>query len=299
MKVLVTGGNGFVGSNLVDRLINLGHEVVVIDNLSADTHEQFYYNDRAVYHRLDIADYESTRDLYQGVNVVFHCAAEARIQPSLINPIQVIKTNVLGTEVVLQCSREAGVDRVINSSTSSSYGLKNTPPLVETMITDCLTPYSVSKVAGEELCKLYTRLFGLKTVTLRYFNVYGYREPTKGSYATVVGLFLKQQKNNEPLSIVPDGQQRRDFTNIVDVVEANIAAMTTEHDHWGEAFNVGTGKNYSIKELADLISSNQMFVNPRKAESRETLADNTKMREVMKWIPTVDIKDYIKQQLNK
>lgn len=299
MKVLVTGGNGFVGSNLVDRLVELGHEVVVIDNLSADTHEQFYYNEQATYYNLDIADYENTKELYRDVHTVFHCAAEARIQPSLINPIQVVKTNVLGTEVVLQCSREAGVDRVIYSSTSSSYGLINTPPLKESMPTDCLTPYSVSKVAGEELCSLYTRLFGLKTVTLRYFNVYGYREPTKGTYATVVGLFLKQRANNLPLSIVPDGLQRRDFTNIHDVVSANILAMTTNHNQWGEVFNVGTGKNYSILELASMISNKQEFVADRRAETRETLADNSKIYNTMGWKPTVDIKDYIQQQLQK
>lgn len=297
MKILVTGGCGFIGSTLVDKLIELGHDVLVLDNMSSEFHENFYFNDKATYHRYDICDYQQTRPLYNNVDHVFHLAAESRIQPSILNPIQAVKTNVLGTQTVLQCSREAGVEKVMYSSTSSAYGLITTCPQKEDMPNDCLNPYSVSKVSGEELCKMYTRLFGLKTVIFRYFNVYGDREPTKGQYAPVVGLFLRQLKNNESLTIVPDGTQRRDFTHVDDVVQANILAMQVEHNAYGGIFNVGTGTNNSVLELAHMISRNQKFIEPRTGESYETLADNTKLKTTLGWNPTIKIQDYIRNKL--
>ena len=297
MKVLVTGGCGFIGSTLTDKLIEMGYDVTVLDNLSAECHDEFYFNEKAKYYHFDISDYEQTRPLYDNVDYVFHLAAESRIQPTINNPIQAVKTNVLGTETVLQCSREAGVKRVMYSSTSSAYGLKNSCPLKEDMPNDCLNPYSVSKVSGEELCKMYTKLFGLKTIIFRYFNVYGDREPTKGQYAPVVGLFLRQLKVQEKLTIVPDGTQRRDFTHVDDVVQANILAMQVDHEHYGEVFNVGTGTNNSVLELADMISKNQKFIEPRIGEAYETLADNTKLKTVLGWKPTIKIEDYIKDKL--
>lgn len=300
MKSLVTGGAGFIGSHIVDRLVKMGHEVIVIDNESAETHDQFYYNNQAKYFKLDISDYESTRALYNNVDYVFHCAAESRIQPSISNPLGTIKTNVLGTSVVLQASKEASVKKVINSSTSSSYGLKNTPPLREDMIEDCLTPYSVSKISAEKLCSLYTNLFGLKTVTLRYFNVYGPREPLRGHYAPVIGLFLKQFQSSLPLTIVSDGTQRRDFTYIDDVVEANILAMLVDdHTEYGTAFNVGTGRNYSILEIASMISDKIILIPPRKGEAYITLADNSKIKRVLGWEPKYYLEDYIKTRVSQ
>lgn len=299
MKIIVTGGCGFIGSTLTDKLIELGHDVSVIDNLTAIAHENFYFNEKAKYYKFDICDYESTRPLYENTDIVFHVAAESRIQPAINNPLLAIKTNVMGTGTVLQCSKEAQVKKVIYSSTSSTYGLKNIPPLNEKMPNDCLNPYSVSKAAGEDLCKIYTELFGLKTVTLRYFNVYGDREPVKGQYAPVVGLFLRQQKANEPLTIVPDGTQRRDFTHVNDVVNANILAMTVDHDHYGEVFNIGTGSNHSVLELANMISANQIFISPRAGESQVTLADITKAQTILGWKPAHTIEDYIKDKLKR
>lgn len=298
MKSLVTGGAGFIGSHIVDALLAKGHEVVVIDNETSTVHDHFYYNHKATYHKLDIADYEATRALYDGVDYVFHCAAESRIQPAILNPLLAIRTNTLGTGTVLQCSREAKVKKVMYSSTSSGYGLINEPPLEETMPDDCLNPYSVSKVSGEKLCSMYTKLFGVKTVIFRYFNVYGDREPLKGVYAPVVGLFLRQKKANEPLTIVPDGTQRRDFTHVVDVVNANLLAMEVDHDHYGEVFNVGTGTNHSVLELAAMISDNIVEIEPRIGEAYITLANNQKIRNVLGWAPTKQIGDYVKEKLN-
>jgi UDP-glucose 4-epimerase len=295
MLCLVTGGAGFIGSHVVDRLIDMGNEVVVIDNESSEVHEQFYHNEKAFYYKLDIADYEATRQLYNGVQYVFHLAAESRIQPAIENPLLAVRTNTLGTATVLQCSREAGVRRVIYSSTSSAYGRKNKPPLTEDMPDDCLNPYSVSKVSGEKLCKMYSDLFGLETVIFRYFNVYGEREPLKGPYAPVVGLFLRQKKSGQPLTIVGDGEQRRDFTHVEDVVNANISAMTALGGS-GHVFNIGTGRNHSVIELARLISDTVRFIPPRIGESRETLANTRKARDILNWRANRQIEDYIQEK---
>ena len=299
MKCLVTGGAGFIGSHIVDKLIEKGHEVVVVDNESSEVHDHFYFNDKATYHKLDIADYQATRSVYDGVDYVFHCAAESRIQPAILNPLLAIRTNTLGTGTVLQCSREASVKKIMYSSTSSGYGLVNEPPLEETMPDDCLNPYSVSKVSGEKLCKMYNDLFGVKTVIFRYFNVYGHREPLKGPYAPVVGLFLRQHRAGQPLTIVPDGTQRRDFTHVEDVVQANLLAMEVDHEHYGEVFNVGTGTNHSVLELAAMISDNTVEVEPRIGEAYITLANNQKIRDVLGWAPTKHIGDYVKEELNE
>ena len=297
MICVVTGGAGFIGSHIVDELIKRGHSVRVIDNESSEVHEQFYHNDRAQYYKVEVSDYKLTRNLFNEADYVFHLAAESRIQPTLINPLLAFQTNIMGTANVLQCSREAGVKKVIYSSTSSGYGLKNKAPLNEDMPDDCLNPYSVAKVTSERMCKIYYTIYGLKTVTFRYFNVYGDREPTRGQYAPVVGLFLKQKNAGQPLTIVPDGTQRRDFTHIKDVVSANILAMEKDHNNYGEVFNIGTGRNHSILELASMISDKTIMVEPRKAEAYITQADNTKAKTILGWNPTQNIEDYITEKL--
>lgn len=298
MKCLVTGGAGFIGSNLVDRLLELGHEVIVIDNEFSDAHDHFYWNDKAQNYKYDIANYEATRPLYEGVDYVFHLAAEARIQPAILNPIEAVRINTVGTCTVLQCSREAGVKRVMYSSTSSAYG-KNEPPNIETQYEDCLNPYSVSKVAGEKLCKMYTELYALPTVIFRYFNVYGERQPLRGQYAPVIGIFLRQKADGEPLTIVGDGNQRRDFTYVGDICQANILAATKEVDYeaYGQVYNVGTGTNHSINQVARMISNNTTNIVPRPGETRLSLANNQKIRKTFGWEPKMKLQDWIESQL--
>ena len=299
MKALVTGGAGFIGSNLVDKLLEEGYEVIVIDNEYSDAHDQFYWNDKAENYKYDIRDYENTRPLYDGVDYVFHIAAEARIQPAIENPIQAVSINSVGTCTVLQCAREAEVKRVMYSSTSSAYGLKNELPNIESQPDDCLNPYSISKTNGEKLCSMYTNLYGLETVIFRYFNVYGERQPLKGQYAPVVGIFLRQRAAGEPLTIVGDGEQRRDFTHIIDVVNANILAATSNgpKSFYGTVYNVGSGKNYSVNELAAMISDETVNIPPRPAESRFTLANNSKLSSTFGWKPTVKLENWVKEQL--
>lgn len=296
MKALVTGGAGFIGSNLVDKLIGMNWEVVVIDNESAECNEKFYWNEKADNHRLDICDYEFTRDLYNDVDYVFHLAAESRLQPAIKNPINAVTKNAVGTCTVLQCAREANVRKVIYSSTSSAYGL-NKYPNYETDPNDCLNPYSVSKVSGEELCKLYTSLYGLKTVIFRYFNVYGERSPTTGQYAPVIGIFLRQKNAGEPLTIVGDGEQRRDFVNVQDVVNANVMAAISNLDNesYGQVYNIGNGDNISILEVAKMISDNYIHITPRDGEAKTTLACIDKAKNTFCWEPRLNVRKWIEE----
>jgi UDP-glucose 4-epimerase len=204
-------------------------------------------------------------------------------------------TNFVGTCNVLQASKENRVKRVIYSSTSSAYGLDNVPPLREDMPKDCLTPYSVSKTGGEELCKVYYKIYGLETIILRYFNVYGDRQPIKGHYAPVIGLFLRQKKEGKPMTIVGDGLQKRDFTYIGDAVTANILASTTDNEGaFGEIFNIGTGNSYAILDVASMIGGEITHIAERLGEARDTEADNSKARDILGWEPTKSLQNYIK-----
>jgi UDP-glucose 4-epimerase len=297
MKTLVTGGAGFIGSHLVDTLIYLGHEVVCIDNESAESNEQFYWNSSAKNYKYDICNYEQIVDLFKDVEVVFHLASDARIQPAILNPKKSIDTNVLGTFNILQASRVNNVKRVVLSSTSSAYGKKNDLPNVETQKEDCLTPYSVAKVFGENLAKVYFNLYGLKTIALRYFNVYGERQPLKGQYAPVIGLFIKQNKEGKALTVVGNGLQKRDFTYVADAVSANIMAGMNDLDlsSFGQTYNVGYGKNYTIFDIAHMISDRIEYIPERPGEAKETLSNTEKIKSAFGWMPTVSLEEWIKE----
>ena len=298
MRSLVTGGAGFIGSNLVDGLLSLGHEVIVIDNEYSDAHDHFYWNDHTENYKYDIRDYEKTRPLYDGVDYVFHIAAEARIQPAILNPVEAVSINSVGTCTVLQCSREAGVKKLMYSSTSAGYGM-NSQPNVETQPDDCLNPYSISKVNGEKLCKMYTDLFDLDTVIFRYFNAYGERQPVRGQYAPVIGIFLRQLASGETLTIVGDGEQRRDFTYVKDIVNANIMAAVSNADKeaYGQVYNVGSGVNYSVNEVAAMISGDVKYIPPRLGEARISLANVDKIYKTFAWKPQQNLEEWVKKQI--
>ena len=293
---LVTGAAGFIGSNLVEHLLDQGHSVVCVDNESANN-EKFHWsheNGMVINVKVDITDYKGMKNIMSGVDYVFHLAAESRLQSAIMNPIEAVKKNCVGTTVMLQCAREAGVKRFVYSSTSSGYG-NNPYPNVETQPDDCLNPYSASKIAGEKFCKMYTELYGLETVILRYFNVFGRRSPSKGQYAPVIGIFQRQRDTGEPLTIVGDGAQRRDFVHVEDVARANYLAATMPlKGHAGEVFNVGTSNAYSIQQIADSISDNQVYIDKRSGEMETTFADITKIGDVLGWKPEIDVIDWIK-----
>ena len=295
---LVTGGAGFIGSNLVDYLLDQGHSVVCLDNGSADN-DKFHWpleNGQAINVKGDITDYKFMKNVFTGVDYVFHLAAESRLQPAIENPIRAVTKNCVGTTVMLQCAREAAVKRFIYSSTSSGYG-NNPYPNVETQPDDSLNPYSASKVAAEKFCKMYTDLYGLETVVLRYFNVFGERSPTRGQYAPVIGIFQRQRDAGQPLTIVGDGSQRRDFVYVKDVARANyLASIMPLKGCAGEVFNVGSGKCYTVQEIADAISDNQTYIPKRTGEMDTTFANIDKIGDVIGWKPEVDVIDWIHGQ---
>lgn len=298
MKSLVTGGAGFIGSNLVETLLGIGHTVVCVDNESSDAHDKPYWNNNSINIRGDIRDYTLMSSAMEGVDYVFHLAAEARIQPAIENPINAVSVNDLGTATVLQCARENQVKKFMFSSTSAAYG-RNDSPNVETQSPDPLNPYSVTKLNGENLCRMYTELFGLPTVIFRYFNVYGPRQPVRGQYAPVLGIFKRQKDAGEPLTIVGDGNQRRDFVHVEDVARANVMAALADpgQDAYGEVYNIGTGKNFSVNEIAEMFMHEKTYIDPRPGEARVSLANNQKMRNTFGWTPTHDLEKWISEQL--
>ena len=294
---IVTGGAGFIGSHIVEKLKRLDHMVVVIDNEYSDN-DKFHWRKDTLNVNIDITDYKALKKAFTGADYIFHCAAEARIGPAIENPVNALNINTLGTCNVLQCAREVGAKKVLYSSTSSGYGL-NEAPNIETQPDDCLNPYSVSKIAGEKLCKMYTDLYGLNTIIFRYFNVFGERAPRKGQYAPVTGIFLRQKAAGEPLTIVGDGEQRRDYIYVKDVANANVMAAISnpDDDAYGQVYNVGSGKNYSVNEIASFISDDTINIPPRIGEARNSLANIDKIQKTFAWKPEVDVEQWIKTQL--
>ena len=293
-KSLVTGGAGFIGSHMVERLIKAGHEVIVVDDESSSANAKFYWRDDTENHKVDICDLDKLIPLFKDVNYVFHFAARSRIQICIENPSDAVQNNTLGTCNVLQAARLNGCNRVMFAGTSSCYGLANPIPLKEDMPNDCLNPYSVSKAACEELCKMYSNLFGLETVLFRFFNVYGERQPISGSYAPVVGLFFRQKENGEDMTVVGDGLQTRDYTHVTDIVEALFLASESENKEIiGELFNLGTGTNHSVMDIARMTGGAHIHIPERPGESRETLADNSKAKSLLNWSPKVKLEEWM------
>ena len=294
---IVTGGAGFIGSHIVEKLKRLDHMVVVIDNEYSDN-DNFHWRKDTLNVNIDITDYKALKKAFTGADYIFHLAAEARIGPAIENPLNALNINTMGTCNVLQCAREVGAKKVLYSSTSSGYGL-NEAPNIETQPDDCLNPYSVSKIAGEKLCKMYTDLYGLNTIIFRYFNVFGERAPRKGQYAPVTGIFLRQREAGESLTIVGDGEQRRDYIYVEDVANANVMAAISnpDDDAYGQVYNVGSGKNYSVNEIASFISDDTINIPPRIGEARNSLANIDKIQKTFAWKPEVDVEQWIKTQL--
>tara|TARA_A100001011_G_scaffold399769_1_gene510100 strand:+ start:2089 stop:2991 length:903 start_codon:yes stop_codon:yes gene_type:complete len=298
MKCLVTGGNGFIGGHLVDELARKGYDIVVVDNLSAESNTYWWHNSNKVkYHQKDICDAAAMESLFklERFDWVFHLAAESRIQPALINPIKASHVNVTGTCTLLNLARDYNVKRFVYSSTSACYGEKNKPPLREDMENDNLNPYAVTKLAAEDFCMMYWKTFQTETVALRYFNVYGHRMPSVGQYAPALAIFMKQRDEGNPLTVVGDGLQTRDFVHVSDVVKANIAVAEAPSDAvCGQAFNVGTGKSMTILDIAKLISSNITHIPPRPGESKDTLCDYSKLNAAVGWEPQVKLSSWLK-----
>jgi UDP-glucose 4-epimerase len=287
-KAVVTGGAGFVGSHVTDALINDGYEVAVIDNLSGGKRENV--NPKAVLHELDVRDYEKILSVMEGAQYVFHLAALPRVQYSIDYPEETNSVNIGGTLSVLRAAHAAKVSRVVYAASSSAYGNQEKLPLTEDMPADPLSPYGLQKYVGELYAKVFATVYGLQTVSVRFFNVYGPRLDPEGAYALVIGRFLKQRKEGKPMTITGDGEQTRDFTHITDIVNGMISAATSVNVGKGEVINLGRGKQVSVNELAKLIGGPTEYIPPR-IEPKKTEADIRKAKELLGWEPKIGLEE--------
>ena len=294
MKILVTGGAGFVGTNLINRLLKDGHEVVSVDNYSTGIKEN--YQDGCIYHDFDLSS-EHTLGVYvdhgtypswreDDYDVIYHMAALARIQPSLDNPHPTLVNNFLSTLNILEYARLTKTKVVYAGSSWLHHGLYE-------------SPYAWSKFSGEELCKLYSSVYDVETSICRFYNVYGDYQIKEGTYATVLGIFQNQYENKEPLTIVGTGEQRRDFTHVDDIVDGII--LSSEQSFKAEIFELGRGVNFSINEIANMFGEDypKIKIEQRPGEYDVTLADYSHAQEVLNWIPTRNIKDYMEDYINE
>ena len=289
MKYLVTGGAGFIGSHLVDKLIELGHDVAVIDNLSTGSLKNL--NSKAKFFKEDICDFEKIKPLFDGVDYVFHLAAIPRVPLSIQDTVNTKNVNVLGTVIVFKAAIDSKVKRVVFASSSSVYGNQDRLPLKENMAPNPLSPYGLQKLSGEQFAKLFVNLYGLPIVCLRYFNVYGPRIDFDSDYSLVLGKFLKQKSQQKPLTIYGDGEQTRGFCFVEDVVDANIKASESSKIKGGEAINIGQENSYSINYLAGLLGGEVVHLKARVGDPRHTQADTTLAQNLLLWRPKVDFKD--------
>ena len=299
MNCLVTGGAGFIGSHLVDRLIADGHSVVVLDNLATGRSENLAYlgsHPRLRLIQVDVSDASAIMPHFHDVEWVFHLAALADIVPSIQRPIDYHRANVDGTVAVLEASRLAGVQRFIYAASSSCYGVPDVYPTSEAAAIRPQYPYALTKYLGEQCVLHWNQVYGLPVVSLRLFNVYGPRARTSGTYGAVFGVFLAQKLAGRPFTVVGDGTQTRDFTFVTDVVEATVRAAQSELS--GEVLNVGSGNTYSINRLVELLGGDAVHIPRRPGEPDSTLADITSIRQLLGWQPQVSLEEGVKVMLD-
>lgn len=286
-KVLVTGNCGFIGHHLVKELKKCGYHVTGIDNLTNGLREHAALVDKFIF---DDVEYINA-DMLKGYKHVFHLAALPRVPYSIEHPLETHDANVNHTLSLLIAARDAGVESFVFSSSSSVYGAIDTFPTPETALNRPLSPYAVQKLAAEQYCESFRHVYGLKTVSLRYFNVYGEEQPADNPYTGVITRFLQMAKEGKTLTIHGDGEQRRDFTYVGDVVAANILTAIK-----GEGiYNVGNGVNYSVNEVAGAISDNVEHADARKGDPRVSLADSTRLRD-LGWKPKGDMMKWLKSK---
>jgi len=283
-KILVTGGLGFIGYNLVKRLLETGNtDITVIDNLSSDSSNINNKHDNVKYIIDDINNLENIKYKDLDFDVIFHLAALARIQPSFEDPVSYFKSNVLGTVQVCELARRCNA-KIVYAASSSAYGGPK------------LNPYAFAKYTGEEILMMYSKLYDISTVCARFFNVYGDRQPTEGTYATLIGIFERQYSSGEKLTITGNGEQRRDFTHVYDICDGLICL--SDHEFIGNVFNLGTGTNYSVNEIAEMFKTDTMYIPSRPGEAKITLADISETQRYG-YSPKQSIKTYIEEFLIK
>lgn len=295
MRYAITGGAGFIGSNLVQAIIRAGDEAIVIDNFAAVKREDRIVAE-ARYVEADITDAKYHWKDLDGADVLIHLAALPRVQYSMSNPIETMTVNVVGTSRALVAAREHSVGRFVFAASSSAYGDHGDVPLREDMAAQPQSPYALQKYFGEQICRMWNSLYGMQTVSLRFFSVYGPLLDPHGDYALVIGKFLAQKRSGLPLTVTGDGEQSRDFTHVSDVVGAILLASKSKNVGNGEIINIGAGRSVSINDLASMFQVPSVHIEPRK-EPRHTLADVSLARRLLGWEPTVRIEDGLKELL--
>jgi UDP-glucose 4-epimerase len=299
MKCVVTGGCGFIGTHLVDRLVRNGHQVTVLDDLSTGSLERLNPSAEPLY--CSVTDADTLAAVTDGADVVFHTAAWARIERSVADPVSTHAVNVTGTLNVLRAAHLNGVSRVVNSSSSSVYGDQSTHLMREDMEPKPKSPYALQKLMGEQYAELFAGLFGMSIVSLRYFNVYGPGQPSDGQYALVIPRFLRMRREGNPLTVYGDGAQTRSYTHVSDVVEANLLAAVADLPVGQHiALNIGTGQEISVNDIAAAIGGPVQHIvpNPRREfEEARKAADYSLARSLIRWEPRVTFADGIKDLL--
>jgi nucleoside-diphosphate-sugar epimerase len=292
--VVVTGGAGFIGSHLTDALLASGRRVRVIDNFATGRRDRV--NPAAELIEADIRDGQALAAAFAHADCIFHVAALPRVPLSIERPLETHMVNVVGTLNVLLAARDQRVRRVIFSGSSSVYGTQPSLPLREEMRPNPLNPYALQKLTGEEYTRLFHQLYGLQTMTLRYFNVYGPRMATEGAYVTVMSVFMRALASGQPLPIHGDGEQSRDFTHVRDVVRANLLALDCERAD-GCAINIGQGRNLTINRIAQLFGGPTRHSAARAGDARHTLADNRRAAEILGWHPMEETEAALRELL--
>jgi len=298
MKSLVTGGCGFIGSHMVDRLLKEGHEVIVIDNCSTGRLENLSHhkeNRNLTIIQADICDYKQIEPVFENVDWVFHMAALADIVPSIQNPATYFHANVDGTFSVLQAAKASNVKRFMYTASSSCYGIPEAYPTKEDAAIRPEYPYALTKRMGEELALHWAQVYKLPVVSLRLFNVYGTRSRTSGTYGAVLGVFLGQKLAGKPYTIVGDGKQTRDFTYVTDIVDAFFTVAKS--DVVNEVFNIGSNHTYSINRLVELLEGDKVYIPKRPGEPDCTFADTSKVKNMLNWTPKITLEEGIKNIL--
>lgn len=302
-KVLVTGGAGFIGSNLTEALLKAGHQVRVLDNLSTGKRGNLVFDEAYPFLEMiegDICDLNTCRKATEGVEYVFHEAALPSVQRSVEDPMGSNQANVGGTLNILMAAREAGVRRVIYAASSSAYGDTPTLPKKEEMASNPLSPYALQKLVGEHYCRLFYQLYGLETISLRYFNIFGPKQDPNSIYSAVIPRFIDALISGRPPTIYGDGEQSRDFTYIDNVVHANLLAMNVERTQ-GEVVNVACGRRVSLNQLVkilqDIIGSHvsPLYEEPRKGDVRHSLADIQRGKAILNYDPRVGIEEGLRK----
>ena len=294
MKALVTGGAGFIGSHIVDRLLQDGHQVIVLDDLSTGHRENLAENEKLEIIEGDVRDFNTVNQCMQGIDWVFHKAAVASVPKTVNDPVGSSAVNYQGTLHVLEAARQNKAKRVVFASSAALYGDEPTLPKVETMLPVTLSPYAVDKLASEYACGMYTKLYGLETVSLRYFNVYGPRQDPSSPYSGVISIFADKLKQGSAPTIFGDGEQTRDFVYVSDVVEANMRAATKESAA-GQVINIATGNKITLNELLNTfceikqLEFNAEYQDPRQGDIKESYANVNKAASVLDWSSTVEL----------